>query len=158
MFALSEVESWNIGRLSRLVLPYPGHCLQCLHLFVLWWLCYAALSVCHHGISGCLSIVCDNVIPFFHLSCSQSPTPYQTGPLWQNGMHCRIPVVLFWDDLHLGSALMGPSPVSHDEHTNPEVYLCQAVHASPCGLVLCSGCSSLSHPPGILPAFVLVVS
>ena len=71
-------------------------------------------------------------------------------------MHHGILAVLSQDDLHLGDALMGPSPVSHYEHTNPEVYLCQAVHASLHGLVLCFGCGGLSHPPGILPAYVLV--
>ena len=67
-------------------------------------------------------------------------------------------MVLFWDDLPLGDALMGPSLGSHDEHTDPEVYLCQAMHASPHDLVLCFGCGGLSYPPGVLPAFVLVVS
>ena len=77
------------------------------------------------------------------LSCSQNLMPYPTGPLSQNGMHRGIPAVLFQDDLHLGDALVGPFPVSRYEHTNPEVYLCQAVHASPHGLVLCFGCSGL---------------
>ena len=73
-------------------------------------------------------------------------------------MHHGIPVVPFRNDLYLGDALLGLSPVSHDKHTNPEVYLCQAAHASPHGLVLCFGFSSLSHPLGVLPAFALVVS
>ena len=73
-------------------------------------------------------------------------------------MHHRIPAVLFWDDLPLGDALVGPCLGSSDEHTDPEVYLCQAVHASPHDLVLCFGCSSLSHLPGVLLAFVLVAS
>ena len=43
--------------------------------------------------------------------------PYLTGPLLQSGMHHRILAVLFWDDLHLGDTLVGPSPVSHYKHT-----------------------------------------
>ena len=84
--------------------------------------------------------------------------PYLTGLLWQNGMCCVILVVLFQDDFNLGDAPMGPSLVSCYEHTNPEVYLCQAVHASLHGLVLCFGCGSLSHLLCILPACILVVS
>ena len=84
--------------------------------------------------------------------------PYQMGLLGLNGRHCGIPAVLFQDDLPLGDVLMGPSLGSHDEHTDPGVYLCWTAHASPHGLVLCFGCSGLSYLPGILPAFVLVVS
>ena len=84
--------------------------------------------------------------------------PYQTGPLGLNGMRRGIPAVPFQGDLPLGNALMGPSPGSHDKHTNPEVYLCRAAHASPHGLVLCSDCGGLSHLLGILPAFILVIS
>ena len=121
--------------------------------------CYTALSVSNCGISRmsqCHMRRCHPTLP--PLSCSQNPMPYQTGPLRPNGMCHRIPVVPFWDHPPLGDALVGPSPGSHDKHTNPEVYLCQAAHASPHGLVLCFGCGSLSHPLGILPAFVLVVS
>ena len=84
--------------------------------------------------------------------------PYQTGPLGLNGKCHGIPVGLFQDDLPLGDDLMGPSLGSHDKHTDPEVCLCQAVHASPHDLVLCFGCGSLSHLLGVLLAFILVVS
>ena len=83
---------------------------------------------------------------------------YQTGLLRLNGTHCGIPAILFRDDFPLGDALVGPSPGSHDGHTDPEVYLCWAVHASPHDLFLCFGCGGLSHLLGILTAFVLVVS
>ena len=39
---------------------------------------------------------------------------YQTGPLRLNGKHHGIPVGLFWDDLPLGDALVGPSLGYHD--------------------------------------------
>ena len=66
-------------------------------------------------------------------------------------------MVLFWDDLPLGDALVGPSLRSHDEHTDSEVYLCQVVHVSPRDLVLCFGYGGFSHLPGVLLAFILVV-
>ena len=79
--------------------------------------CYAALSVGHRGVSGCLSVGCNDVIPFFHLCLAPEPDAISDWSSLQNGMRHRIPAVLFRDDLHLGGALVGPSPVSHDEHT-----------------------------------------
>ena len=92
------------------------------------------------------------------LSHSQNLTPNLTGPLSRSGKHPGILAVLFQDDLYLGNALVGPSLVTCYEYTNPEVYLYWAVHASLHGLVLCFGCGGLSHLPGILLAFILVVS
>ena len=92
------------------------------------------------------------------LSHYQNLMPYQTDPLVQSGRSHEIPVILSLDDLHPGDAPIRPSLASHDEHTNPVVYHCWAAWASPYDLVLCFGCGGLSHLPGILPAFFLVVS
>ena len=156
--ALSEVESWNIGRLSHLALPYPGHRSQHQHLLVLWW---SRAQRC----SWSATVVYLDVLVSYQQQCHPSPlsrywnlTPYQTDPLMQSGRHHEIPVILSPDDLHPRDAPIRPSPASHGEHTNPVVYRCWAEWVSPYDLVLCFGCSGLSHLLGILPAFFLVVS
>ena len=92
------------------------------------------------------------------LSRYRNLMPYQTDPLVQSGRRHKIPAILSLDDLHPGDDPIRPSLASHSEHTDPVVYCCRAAWASPHDLVLCFGCSGLSHLLGILPAFFMVVS